>query len=266
MTFRTAIALIALAAPVFAQHGGHAGSFGGRGSAGHAGFSASRSFSRSFAPSAPSAHYGAPLFRYNVPAAHRGFMGEAGFRGSVPRRYSGSRTPYRWSSHIPYSGSRFGSGRAPYHRSNVGSRGGEWDRGGNHDRDHDRFDRRRHEFNTWYNYSNPYWLGYGYPYVIDPGFYDWDDNDSGESEQPSDYNQAGNGYDQGGAAPAYQPPYPDEGFRRPYQQPAAPTVAAVSAPLPKQQQLTVIFKDGRAPVNMQNYMMTPRVLTDLDPQ
>jgi hypothetical protein len=32
------------------------------------------------------------------------------------------------------------------------------------------------------------------------------------------------------------------------------------------QPLTVIFKSGRAPVKMQNYMMTPKLLTDLDSQ
>jgi hypothetical protein len=33
-----------------------------------------------------------------------------------------------------------------------------------------------------------------------------------------------------------------------------------------EQPLTVIFKTGRAPVKMQNYMMTAKVLTDLDSQ
>ena len=42
----------------------------------------------------------------------------------------------------------------------------------------------------------------------------------------------------------------------------------MTAPAPPQEQqpLTVIFKDGRAPVKVRNYMMTSKVLTDLDPQ
>ena len=121
------------------------------------------------------------------------------------------------------------------------------------------------------------WPGYGYPYVIDPGFYDWGDTDSGDSgsseDDSSGYASPGNGnsgydasaYDQGGPAPAYPATYPDEGFRPPYQPQAAPAPAAIAAPLPNQP-LTVIFKDGRAPVRMQNYMMTATVLTDLDAQ
>lgn len=149
-----------------------------------------------------------------------------------------------------------------------GSRAG-WNRGEHHDRDHDRFYRRRHEFNNnWYNYGNPYLLGYGYPYVIDPGFYDWDDNDSTDAAQPYADNQAGpyEAYDQGVAAPAYPPSNPDEGFRRPYQRSAGPAPGTAPAPPQEQQPLTVIFKDGRAPVKVRNYMMTSKMLTDLDPQ
>lgn len=167
-------------------------------------------------------------------------------------------------SHTPYSGSGFGSGRSPYHRSGGGSNRGE-----HHDRDRDPFDRRRHEFNNnWYNYGNPYWLGYGYPYVIDPGFYDWDNNDSADAAQPSADNQGGpyEPYDQSGAAPSYPSINPDEGYRPPYQRSAVPSSAAVPAPSREQLPLTVIFKDGRAPVIVRNYMMTSKVLTDLDPQ
>ena len=181
-------------------------------------------------------------------------MGRAGFRGAVPLRSSGFRATYNSRAYIPSNGNRFSAGRAPYNPARAGRAGG---------RDRNRFDRRRREFNNWYSYNYPYWLGYGYPYVIDPGFYDWDDTDSGDSEQPSAYDQGGNGYDQSGAAPAYPLAYPEEGYRSPYQPATAP--AAIVTPLPDQP-LTVIFKDGRVPVKMQNYMMTATVLTDLDAQ
>jgi hypothetical protein len=47
MMFRAAVALLALALPAFAQHGGaHAGSSGSRGFSGNAGFSSHPSFSQ----------------------------------------------------------------------------------------------------------------------------------------------------------------------------------------------------------------------------
>lgn len=273
MMFRAALALFALSAPVFAQHDSHAGSFGGRSSGGHAGFSGSPGFTRGFVSPTPPIHYTSPSFHNNPPAARYGLIGQmgdrVGFRGAVPPRSSGFRAPYNMSSHIPYNGNRFGSGRMPYHRSGAGG----WDRGGHHDWDHDRdrdrFNRHRHEFNNnWYNYGNPYWLGYGYPYVIDPGFYDWGNNDSADAAQPSADNQVGpyEAYDQGGVAPSYPPSNPDEGLRPPYQRPAASAPVSAPAPPQEQQPLTVIFKDGRSPVKVRNYMMTAKVLTDLDPQ
>ena len=95
MMFRTAIALLALAAPVFAQHGAHGGSIGSRGAAGHGGFSGSAAghggfsgspgFSRSFASPAPA-------FRYGAPSARNWASGSAGFHGAVPRELSKSLT------------------------------------------------------------------------------------------------------------------------------------------------------------------------------
>ncbi|MGB7267210.1 MAG: hypothetical protein WBC92_16965 [Terracidiphilus sp.] len=152
----------------------------------------------------------------------------------------------------------------------------EWDR----DR-RNRFDARRRSFENWYVNLYPAGLGYGYPYVIDPGFYDW-----GDSDDSADSDNSAN--DQGGAAPAYPPPaYPvpyqeqgygpsgetlQEGFpaeipptiAQDRQRAAAPS-GAPSAPV-SGQTLTVIFKSGRAPVKMQNYMMTAKLLTDLDSQ
>jgi len=180
-----------------------------------------------------------------------------------PNRLMGARPAYR----------SMGPGR-----SYSGNRGGDWDRGRRGGgRDHDRFDARRRSFNNWYDNFYPAWLsaGYGYPYVIDPGFYDWSLPDDADDE--SGVNPA---YDDGGAGPDYPAPYPEYGYGAPGEIPQegfaggiSPEAAqgepaeAATPPAPNLgQKLTVIFKSDRAPVKMQNYMMTTRVLTDLDAQ
>ena len=256
MMFRAAIVLIALAAPAIAQRGGgHAGSFGGHGSAGHAGFSGSSGFSRagSFARPARPVQFGS--------------MGSVGLRGTGRPNYS--QLP------IPYNGNRFVASRAPYRLgdaglSRTGAGGGDRGRGpyDSDRRNSDPRDARRRSYERWYLSNFPTGLGYGYPYVIDPGFYDWGDSDNSENDQSS-------------AAPEYPVPYQDNGYGAPgeppqegfagevppwnsqSQQPAG--AGATVAPMPRQL-LTVIFKGGRAPVKMENYMMTAKVLTDLDSQ
>jgi hypothetical protein len=231
MNFRAAIALLALAAPAFSQRGGmHAGSSGSRGFSGrsgfsgHAGFSTPGNFSR---PAQPS---------------RSGAFGGTGIRGFGAPNDSGLRTPYR--------GNRFMAGRSSSLARNAGlSR--NWGRGA--DRDRDRFNARRRSFLNWYTYDYPGWLGY--PYTIDPGFFDWGDSDN------SAYDQAGAAPDY--PAPEYPPFYPGEDYGRPGDEPAAAGPAFPAAP---EQPLTVIFKSGRAPMKVQNYMMTATVLTDLDPQ
>jgi hypothetical protein len=244
MIFRAAIALLALATPIFAQHGGHAGSVGsrgGQGAAGHAGFSGF-SQSRSFAAPAPPVRYSAPSARVRASAS-------AGFRGTVRPGYP-----------IPSNGNRINAGRPAYRPAGAG-RSGASNRG--------QSDARRRSFNNWYTNYYPAWRGYEYPYLIDPGFYDWGDSDTGNSGTAASSDSGTSAYDQGGGAAAYPAPYPDEGYGPAYVQPAeqsaAPAPAAVSAPLPKQP-LTVIFKSGRDPIRIENYMMTATVLTDLDAQ
>ncbi len=254
MKFRAAIALLALAAPAFAQHGGaHAGSFGGREVSGHAGSSGHAGFSQpgGFARSAPPIRYGAP--------------GNPGFRGIGSANYASRR--------FAANGNGFTARRVPY-RSAADGPSRAWDR--RPDRDRDRFDARRRSFANWYLYNYPAWPGYGYPYVIDPGFYDW-----GDSDDSAD--------DQGSAAPNdeapyadYGAPYPDQGYGAPGEPPqqgfadenppwsapvqrpeyAGQSIAAAPADEPA---LTVIFKSDRAPLKMQNYIMSGKVLTDLDP-
>jgi hypothetical protein len=242
--FRAAIALLALAAPALAQHGGaRAGSFGGRGFAGHAGFTGHAGFSSpgGFARPAPPMRYGAPA--------------SAGFRGFGPAPYANGRF-------LTY-GNGYGLPRASY-RSMADGASGTWTRG--QDRDRNRFNARRRSFDNWYVNVYPTWPGYGYPYVIDPGFYDWGDSDDSADGQ-------------GGAVPDYAAPYPDQGYgppgeppqegfasetppwSAPNQQPAARAIAAAPETEPS---LTVIFKSGRAPLKIQNYMMTAKALTDLD--
>jgi hypothetical protein len=104
--------------------------------------------------------------------------------------------------------------------------------------------------------------------LIDPNFYnlglyDWGDSDNSayDSSGPGNY-QSDQAYDQNGPAPLY-PPYPDQGYAAPGEQPAFAAPVAPSAP---EQFLTVIFKSGRAPIMVRNYLMTTKVLTDLDSQ
>jgi hypothetical protein len=124
----------------------------------------------------------------------------------------------------------------------------------------DRFDARRRSFANWYASVYPLWPGY--PYIIDPGFYDW-----GDTYDPND---------QGAAVPEDLAPYPNYGEPAAYPQqefagqaspwgaqPAGAGSIAASPPLPEEP-LTVIFKNGRAPAKMQNYMLTAKFLTDLD--
>jgi hypothetical protein len=140
-------------------------------------------------------------------------------------------------------------------RSSVYSRGGGSPL--TRTRDHDLFDARRRSFANWRARFYPVGLGYGYPYVIDPGLYDSGFYDWGGSDNSA--------YDQGDAPAVYPPPYSDEGYSGPTQQAstAGPSFPSASSPA---QPLTVIFKGGRDPVKVQNYMLTAKALTDLDSQ
>ncbi len=276
MKFRAAIALFALALPAFAQHGGaHAGSFGNRGFSSAGAFS-SHSPSRpafsqpgNFARSAPPVRYG---------SQHRPMPGAA-FRGTGQQNHSGLRIPYNGSSRLrtPYNGNRFVAGRPAYDPRAAGSSRG---------RDRDRFDARRRQFQSWYfsTYLNwpSYGYGSGYPYLIDPNFYNlglynWGDSDNSASDssqpgsyEPDSYSPDQAASDQSGPAPPFlapypdqRPPYPGEGYVAPLAQ-AGVAAPAVPAPAESAQPLTVIFNTGRSPIEVENYLMTATVLTDLD--
>ncbi|MGA3132349.1 MAG: hypothetical protein ABSD59_16195 [Terracidiphilus sp.] len=175
--------------------------------------------------------------------------------------------PNRSNLRIPYNGNRLPAGRQPITGAQPSSaQNRDWDRGPNSNRD--LFAARRRSFHNWYVYNYPTWPGYGYPYLIDPGFYDWDDSDNSAPDNSA--------YAQIGAVPDYPAPYPDYGYGAPGEVPYPPETPPASAqyrqrafaepaaPSTPGQALTVIFKSGRAPVKMQNYMMTAKVLTDLD--
>jgi hypothetical protein len=282
MMFRAAIALVALALPAFAQHGGaHAGSFGNRGFSRAGGFSSHPSFSHPVFSQSPS--FARPAQPAQYPTSYGRSPG-TGFRAIGPPNHSGLRIPYNGSSSLrtPYNGNRYNTnrfvaartspGRSPYDPRRAGlSRGRDRDQ----DRDRDRFNARRRQFQNWYVSTYPNWPGY--PYLIDPNFYnlglyDWGDSDNSayDSSQPGSYepdqapgSSVSGSYesDQNGPAPLYPPPYPGEGYGPPSPQLAA---AAPSAPSASAQPLTVIFKSGRAPIEVRNYLMTAKILTDLD--
>jgi hypothetical protein len=295
MKYRAAIAVIvaALAVPALAQHGSSRGGFsGGRGGGGHAGFSARPGVSarpgfaarpgfsapRTYAP-APPFKYGSlgppPAVRYDPPR-----LSVPGFAGGQ-NRLTASRPLYQpgfagRDSAWNHNGNR--------HRDHDRGRGRDWDHDGDRDRDHDRFRSRARLFQNWYFYSYPGFLGYGYPYVLDSGFFDssnYDNSGYGQNNQYDQNNQAG--------GPGYPPEYPSGDYGQPgggsYDQPGdqpppwpgpgpaenipenPPTNTGISAafePPLEGGPLTVIFKGGRAPEKMQNYMVTAKALTDLD--
>ena len=221
-------------------------------------------------------------------------MPGAGFRVIGPRNYSSLRAPYNRSLSLRtpynanrYNGNRFVAGRPSQDRSLPGRpsydpRAAGLARGSNQDR----FDARRRQFQRWYVSTYPYWPGF--PYLLDPNFYnlglyDWGDSDDSaydnsasgsyesDSSQPSSYEpgsydsaQAPNSYisDQDGPPPLY-PPYPNQSYPAPLAQ-AGAAASAVPAPAVSAQPLTVIFLGGRAPIEVENYLMTAKVLTDLD--
>lgn len=142
-------------------------------------------------------------------------------------------------------------------------------------------DRRRRDRWGRYGYGYPggpvYW--YPFPYVIDPGFYDWGDtgddayNDQGGANpyipdaNSGDYGQpypAGapgpyNGIPPNPAAPYSQPPE-----HAPASGGARPAYRDSNSPSAPQEQLTLIFNNGRQPQTMRNYMMNAKILTDMD--
>ena len=284
-----AVILALLPLPAFAQRGSaHDGAFASRGYGGHSsyswpsGFVGHRSASEpgGYAPAAPF-RYGSlgppPAVRFDPPHISTAHIGVG------PNGLLTSRPVYRGD---------LGGNRPWDVRRNAG-----WDHhrdhDGDHNRDRDRFHGRTRSFENWYLFNSPGWVQYGYPSVVDPGFYDGPDYDN----SGYDRNNEASGYNNEG--PDYQPEYPNgqyvepgdgsggEGFGEPggaygqageqpppWPEPGASQTApeshfsgsglsAASAPA-LAGPLTVIFKDGRAPEEMRNFMLTAKSLTDLD--
>ncbi|MBS1803177.1 MAG: hypothetical protein JST28_07395 [Acidobacteria bacterium] len=267
MRVRAALALgVAIALPVWGQHqGGHSGG----GSTVHAG---------GFSHSGSAMHGGGSM-------GHQGSYGRApnysGLTGlQQPSSFSAPglfptqgrlQPPPRAGVTLPYRGDGFSGGRYGH-----GPGGGSRDhRGPYRGRDH----RRHYRGRGSYGYS-PGFI-YPYPYVADPGFYDWGATDYSENEQqgyaggpPDQEPESGYGPEQPG--PDYgDAPYPQQ-QEYAAQPPVTPTpgaqrqeyhfaTASPSAPSPlASKPLTVIFKGGRAPEKVQNYMVTSSALTNLD--
>lgn len=273
------VALFAL--PVCAQHGG-----------GHGGFSGSRGGASGF-------HGGGFSGFHGMPSPHGGFTGPNrssfnGFRGYAPGRIGG---PTRFGGyHGPYLGRRplrpgslsFGRGfaptdglrttslhqgyagfrppytgatrRAPYRSPNGGDRGRRDHRG----RDHDRGN--FYGLSGWAGYPILPWVDWGYPYYPDS----FDDSDDYDSQSDSN--------DTAAQPYPYGPPQSDENDQQqtspyaswPYSQPAtsstqpASSGSQASGPSEAEAPLTVIFKDGRHPEKIHNYMLTASKLYVLD--
>jgi hypothetical protein len=212
---------------------------------------------------------------------------------SVPFQHFGTDARLRSGFGRNYRGMRFNPYR-PGLQSGLAHRTGNWD----HDRyrqryhgEHGRHHRRDYDggnfFAGSYMYPYPGYLGYPYPYVLDPGFYDWSDSSDSGSEQgyaspdqgyvaadngepPPDYGYATPGYNAPPAYPeygdaAYPPqrsgaarPSPETGTSSANHHPSASSDSEMNPPL------TVIFKDDRKPEQIQNYMLSASKLTDLD--
>lgn len=288
----------AISWPAVAQRDStHGSGFGNRGSGGHASYS------------------GRPGFTGHQGFVSRGKPEPGGYAPAAPFKYGSLGPPPAVRFNPPHiSAPGFAGGRSgfmtsrPTYRADFAGRDGSWDRNrngagdhrrdrdGDHDGDRDRFRGRARSFENWYLFSSPEWLGYGYPYVLDPAFYDWSDygnsgsnqdeqnnqvsgyNNEGPPSQPEsrngDLGEPGNGsgsesfgepggaYGQSGEQP---PPWPE-----PPPSQTAPdshfSVSGQSAAIapPLEGPLTVIFKGGRAPEQMQNYMLTAKAITDLD--
>ncbi len=226
----------------------------------HGGFSGSR---RGF--SAPAGGFSS----HSAPAFHGGFSApRSGLSRPAPPRYMGPShfaprptsypvrgpRPVTTGPRMPYGSSMH---RAPYHSPYGGSR---------------RHDGYRHPRNrvVFVSGVGPVWgLGYpydgGYPYpsgfLDDPDSYDSQTASNYAASEPADYNNE-----------PYQAQPTDEqgpGPSEPYAQPPS-TVERVpyggvrSTPPSPDAPVTLVFKDGRPPEQIHNYLVTASTLTVLD--
>ena len=178
-------------------------------------------------------------------ASRGGFSGHSapafrgGFSGSAPRSFIGApryagRSPLSSSPRFLGAGPRNFVSRSSYDNNAI---------------------RRRRFYPSRYGYGFPY-LGAGWipPGYLDSGYSDYPD------EGPYDDSQAPPNYDAGYDYPppnAEQPP-PPAPFYPSY--PSYPQPPQASSPLPDEEAVTLIFKDGRPPEQIRNYAMTRTTL------
>ena len=281
---------------------GHSGFSARPGFAARPGFSAHPGFAPHPGFSGHSGVYGPRSFAHPPRVRYGNFpppaMGH--FNGphlSIPR-FTGGRATFP-GTRPPYQSGFSGGSSSWNHNGNR-----DWDHDGDRDRDRDRFRNRAGLFQNWYLFGYPGSLGYLYPYVLDPWLFsgqdygssgydnsgyaqNYDNSGYDQSNQASGYNDQVSGYQPESAngnyaAPggeaygepsienygppgAQPPPWPGPGASgtAPENQPSDSGLHAAFEP-PLDGPLTVVFKSGRAPEQMQDYMLTAKMLTDLD--
>jgi len=136
--------------------------------------------------------------------------------------------------------------------------------GPSHRPDNDRHGAGYHTY-TPYTYAAYPWLnsfGYGYPVAYGGLAYNNGQDDTGGGPQPgpqqADGNQPPADYTPVPPAPEMADSAPQQTFRPPYQP------QADNPPVSAQPATTLIFKDGRAPMQVHNYALTATTLYALD--
>ncbi len=254
-----AMAMAVLSVPALAQHGGgHAGGGGG-----HAG-----GFSGGGMRSAPSFHgsgrpapAAGPSYGANRSGGYARRAGSpqqfaAGRSYAMPRTGAGSAmrsSPYRAPYHGPVTQEiPYRAGNGTPNRGNGGRRDGDW--------------RRR---NAW----NGYVYGVGVPWVNPYAYwpwYGWDDDTYFDDENDASAGDPGYSYGDGSeAGPPNDPGYPGDygdapAFRpqyAPYAYGAGDT--QYSSP-PEESGVMLLFKDGRPPLQVHNYLLSRSRIVVLD--
>lgn len=241
----------ALALPAAGQHGVSRGGFSGH------------------AVSAPHGSFGGgPIGAGHISGSRFGggfaAHGPIGIRPSAPgpRGFAPPSGPVRFAP-----GYRPGMSR-PLYRGNAfadrSRRGGDGDRNHHH--------RRRYwggyGYSYPYYYAGPIFTGYVDPWLFSPDDYGYGNGDASYGG----YGYGGNvpaPYREYGTQPAAPDEYPDQSTpaqsaaARPAYTPqsAPPAYSSTAAP---EDPVTVIFKDGRAPEQIHNYLLTSTTLTVLD--
>ena len=202
-------------------------------------------------------------------SGHSGFSGHAGFSGGGAQGFRGGFSPGGSGRYAGSSGRTVGRGLTMprgFQRPGMGAY------------------RRGTAFTGSWRYRRPYispfrrGFGYGFPFwgapyfLAAPDFDDYEDDSSGQQgaygyDQPPDVGDQGPEQPMGPYAPAPYPggqyapqPYPGPSNSAPSAEPHAPPAPA------RDQTVTLVFKDGRQPEQIHNYLMTANTLYVEDPR